>query len=184
MTSSSGNQQGESAETPSRSSIWDIEDLKGLGRSELWRLGGYIPGISRFRATKKPSLSPLTGRDEELGALRERWRLASEGNAQVMRIEGDAGGIWAGARIDERSGVAPAWRHPGYQCMLRRQTAAYHPLIEQLEHMSGIQRNRSASGTWRNSEIFRVRGGYRAIVSVAGACGLTGSSRSQPQMES
>ena len=32
-----------------------------------------------------------------------------------------------------------------YQCMLRRQTAAYHPLIEQLECMSGIQRNRSAS---------------------------------------
>ena len=29
--------------------------------------------------------------------------------------------------------------------MLRRQTAAYHPLIEQLERMSGIQRNRSAS---------------------------------------
>ena len=33
--------------------------------------GGYTPGISRFEATQRPRLSPLTGRDEELGALRE-----------------------------------------------------------------------------------------------------------------
>jgi len=32
-----------------------------------------------------------------------------------------------------------------YQCMLRRQTAAYHPLVEQLERVSGIQRHRPAS---------------------------------------
>ena len=67
------------------------QDLKGLGAQRVWRLGGYIPGISRFEATQRPRLSPLTGRDEELGALRERWRLASEGDAQVMLIEGDAG---------------------------------------------------------------------------------------------
>ena len=41
-------------------------DLKGLGAQRVWRLGGYIPGISRFEATQKPRLSPLTGRDEEL----------------------------------------------------------------------------------------------------------------------
>ena len=122
-------------------------DLKGLGAQRVWRLGGYIPGISRFEATQKPSLSPLTGRDEELGALRERWRLASEGNAQVMRIEGDAG-IGKSRLVRELMNEVASHQHgviQSYQCMLRRQTAAYHPLIEQLERMSGIQRNRSAS---------------------------------------
>jgi class 3 adenylate cyclase/tetratricopeptide (TPR) repeat protein len=122
-------------------------DLKGLGAQRVWRLGGSIPGISRFEATKKPSLSPLTGRDEELGTLRERWRLASEGNAQVVRIEGDAG-IGKSRLVRELMNEVASQNHgviQSYQCMLRRQSAAYHPLIEQLECMSGIQRNRSAS---------------------------------------
>ena len=122
-------------------------DLKGLGAQRIWRLGGNIPGISRFEATKKPRLSPLTGRDEELGALRECWRLASEGNAQVMRIEGDAG-IGKSRLVRELMNEVASHQHgviQSYQCMLRRQAAAYHPLIEQLERMSGIQRNRSAS---------------------------------------
>ena len=66
-------------------------DLKGLGTQRVWRLGGYIPGISRFEAITKRRLSPLAGRDEELRALRNCWHLASEGNPQVIRIEGDAG---------------------------------------------------------------------------------------------
>jgi len=120
-------------------------DLKGLGAQRIWRLGGYMPGISRFEATKKPRLSPLTGRDEELGALRERWRLASEGNAQVVHIEGDAG-IGKSRLVRElMDEVASHHSVIHYQCMLRRQTAAYHPLIEQLERVSGIQRNRLAS---------------------------------------
>ena len=90
-------------------------------------------------------MSPLIGRDEELGALRERWRLASEGNAQVVRIEGDAG-IGKSRLVRElMDEVASHHSVIHYQCMLRRQTAAYHPLIEQLERVSGIQRNRSAS---------------------------------------
>ena len=122
-------------------------NLKGLRPQRVWRLRGSIPGISRFQANQKPRLSPLTGRDEELGALRERWRLASEGNAQVMRIEGDAG-IGKSRLVRELMNEVASHRHgviQSYQCMLRRQTAAYHPLIEQLECMSGIQRNRSAS---------------------------------------
>jgi class 3 adenylate cyclase/ABC-type transport system involved in cytochrome c biogenesis ATPase subunit len=144
-------------------------NLKGLGPQRVWRLGGYIPGISRFEATQKPSLSPLTGRDEELGVLRERWRLASEGNAQVMRIEGDAG-IGKSRLVRELMNEVASHHHgviQAYHCMLRRQTTAYHPLIEQLERLSGIQRNRSASenleklrhlaGTWGISSDHSVQ---------------------------
>ena len=129
-------------------------DLKGLEAQRVWRLRGSIPGISRFEATQKPSLSPLIGRDEELGALRERWRLASEGNAQVVRIEGDAG-IGKSRLVRELMNEVASHQHgviQSYQCTLRRQAAAYHPLIEQLERMSGIQRNRS---TGENLEKLR-----------------------------
>jgi class 3 adenylate cyclase/tetratricopeptide (TPR) repeat protein/ABC-type transport system involved in cytochrome c biogenesis ATPase subunit len=120
-------------------------DLKGLGAQRVWRLGGYIPGISRFEAITKRRLSPLTGRDEELRALRDCWHLASEGSPQVIRIEGDAG-IGKSRLVRElMDEVASHHSVIHYQCMLRRQTAAYHPLIEQLERMSGIRRNRSAS---------------------------------------
>jgi class 3 adenylate cyclase/tetratricopeptide (TPR) repeat protein len=120
-------------------------DLKGLGAQRVWRLGGYIPGISRFEAITKRRLSPLAGRDEELRALRNCWHLASERNPQVIRIEGDAG-IGKSRLVRElMDEVASHHSVIYYQCMLRRQTAAYHPLIEQLERMSGIQRNCSAS---------------------------------------
>ena len=82
----------------------------------------------------------------------------------MIRIEGDAG-IGKSRLVRVMDEVAS--HHHGviqsYQCMLRRQTAAYHPLIEQLECMSGIQRNRSASENLEKLRHLSSAWGYRAI---------------------
>jgi class 3 adenylate cyclase/ABC-type transport system involved in cytochrome c biogenesis ATPase subunit len=156
------------------------QDLKGLGAQQVWRLGGHIPGISRFEAAKKPSLSPLTGRDEELGTLCERWRLASEGNVQVVCIEGDAG-IGKSRLVRELVDEVASHHHgvvQTYQCMLRRQTAAYHPLIEQLERVSAIQRHRSASENLEKLQHLSSSWGIssdRSVQALAVLLGLTES---------
>ena len=62
-----------------------------------------------------------------------------------------------------------------YQCMLRRQTAAYHPLIEQLECMSGIQRNRSASENLEKLRHLSSAWGISSDKSVEALAVLLGS---------
>ena len=94
-----------------------------------------------------------------------------------MRIEGDAG-IGKSRLVRELMNEVASHQHgviQSYQCMLRRQTAAYHPLIEQLECMSGIQRNRSASENLEKLRHLSSAWGISSDKSVAGACGLTGA---------
>ena len=46
---------------------------------------------SRFRARTPGALTPLLGRDDELGVLQDRWADAQAGKGQVVLLQGDAG---------------------------------------------------------------------------------------------
>jgi class 3 adenylate cyclase/tetratricopeptide (TPR) repeat protein len=135
--------------------------LKGFGPQRVWRLGGSIPGMNRFEANRGLGLSPLTGRDDELRALREHWRVAREGTARVVCVEGDAG-IGKSRLVRELVDEVASDHHfviQSYQCILRRQNAAYFPVIEHLERASGIQRNHSAREKLeRLRQLLRDRG--------------------------
>ena len=61
-----------------------------------------------------------------LRALRDRWRLASEGDSQVIRIEGDAG-IGKSRLVRELVDEVVSHQHgvvQAYQCLLRRQNGS------------------------------------------------------------
>ena len=49
------------------------------------------PAGSRFEAVSAVELSPLTGRDQEIGLLKERWEQAQEGMGQVVLLVGEPG---------------------------------------------------------------------------------------------
>jgi class 3 adenylate cyclase/tetratricopeptide (TPR) repeat protein len=68
-------------------------DLKGVAKSShIYRVAGVSQAESRFDAAAQRGLTPLVGREEEVGALVEAWRQArAEGRGRVVVVTGEAG---------------------------------------------------------------------------------------------
>jgi class 3 adenylate cyclase/predicted ATPase/MoxR-like ATPase len=66
--------------------------VKGVAQPvELFLIEKIAPAGDRFEAVSPVELSPLTGRDQEIGLLRERWEQAQEGMGQVVLLVGEPG---------------------------------------------------------------------------------------------
>src|SRR5712692_8060536 len=66
--------------------------LKGLSTPlSLYRVVGESAAQSRFEVAVRTGLTPLVGRDLEVGLLRERWAQAKGGDGQVVLLSGEAG---------------------------------------------------------------------------------------------
>lgn len=76
---------------------FDYEDLggqtlKGIAQpTHAYRILGMSQAASRFDAASGESLTPLVGREQELGLLLERWALAQDGEGQVVLLSGEPG---------------------------------------------------------------------------------------------
>jgi len=98
--------------------------------------------VGRFEATHAQAvLTPLIGRDEELGLLLARWRLAREGEGQLVQLCGDAG--IGKSRLTHRlreilgSDGASAL---SFHCSPYHANSPLFPVVEHLERVAGIQR--------------------------------------------
>jgi class 3 adenylate cyclase/tetratricopeptide (TPR) repeat protein len=66
--------------------------LKGFaGPIRAWAVVGEGKAESRFEALHGTMLTPLVGREHELGILLERWSWASDGDGQVVLLAGEPG---------------------------------------------------------------------------------------------
>ena len=66
--------------------------LKGVSEPvPVFRVRGEGRAHSRFEVVAERGLTPMVGREEEIGLLMKRWRLAKEGEGQVALISGEAG---------------------------------------------------------------------------------------------
>src|SRR5437762_574454 len=66
--------------------------LKGLDHPErIWRVleVGRLP--SRFEAARSEGVTPLVGREKEIGVLLNRWQLANEGEGQAVLLRAEPG---------------------------------------------------------------------------------------------
>lgn len=87
------------------------------------------------------NLTPLVGRDQELGLLLERWTLACEGRGQVVLLSGDAGLgksrlVWElRQRIDVAAGRLEGHASPFYR------DSAFHPILQWLDQWIGADPN-------------------------------------------
>ena len=77
---------------------FDYEDLgeqtlKGIARpTHAYRILGVSEAASRFEAAHgEAGLTPLVGREQEIGLLLERWALAQDGEGQVVLLSGEPG---------------------------------------------------------------------------------------------
>ena len=120
-------------------------DLKGISQSvRAYHVRGESGAPSHFEAVAQEGLTPLVGREEEIGLLLKRWEQAKENEGQVVLLSAEAG---AG-----KSRIVRAFReHLGeephsrilYYCSPYHQHSAFYPAIEQFNRALRFDQNDS-----------------------------------------
>ncbi len=115
-------------------------ELKGFSRPiHAWRVVSPITSERRFIATRGDHLTPLVGREHEIGLLYERWEQAKEGEGQVVLLSGEAG--IGKSRVAETLLERTEADNPvclRYQCSPYHTNSILHPVIEQMERAAQI----------------------------------------------
>src|SRR5207237_2734334 len=66
--------------------------LKGFAQPlEVYQVLSESTARSRLEAVGSTGLTPLVGREQEVGLLRERWAQVKDGVGQVVLLSGEAG---------------------------------------------------------------------------------------------
>jgi class 3 adenylate cyclase/predicted ATPase len=117
---------------------------------------------SRLEAVGSAGWTPLVGREQEIGLLRERWAQVKDGLGQVVLLSGEAG-IGKSRLVQvlkEHVAAEPqAWLTP-CQCSPYYQHTALYPLIELLERVAlRFEREESPPQKLRKLEGFVVQYG-------------------------
>ena len=116
--------------------------LKGFAEPlAVWRVEGEGRAEGRFEALHGEHLTPLVGREHELGILLERWAWARDGDGQVVLLAGEPG-IGKSRMIRtlrERLGDEPHTPLSHY-CSPHHTNSALYPVIDLLERAARLDR--------------------------------------------
>ncbi len=118
--------------------------LKGVSEPVcLSRVVGTRTTESRFDASRSEvALTPLVGREEEVGLLLRRWQEAKEGEGQVMLVGGEPGiGKSRLTRVLRERLGQERYMAVRYQCSPYHVNSALYPIIEQFERAAGFARD-------------------------------------------
>lgn len=123
-----------------------VHALKGFELPvRAWRALRSSAAASRFDAARAPRLTPFVGRSQEIALLIEKWRLAAQGQGQVVLVTGEAGigKSRLAETLLERIGATP---HGvlRFQCSAYHTNSALHPFLQEFERAAGIDRADSA----------------------------------------
>jgi hypothetical protein len=130
--------------------LFECEDLgpqtvKGLSMPlSLYRVVGESTAQSRFEVAVRAGLTPLVGREAELGLLRQRWEQAKTGAGQVVLLSGEPG-IGKSRLVQElkeqlaHEGVT----HIEFRCSPYHQNSALYPIIDHLQRLLQFAREDS-----------------------------------------
>lgn len=136
-----------------------VHALKGIREPvQAWRVLGPGHAASRFDAATSGRLTPMVGRDRELGMLVDRWELAQSGKGQVFLLQGEPGigkSRMLGAFRDRLGrGSDDALQ---YQCSPFHVDSAYYPFIERLQHVMGFERADGVDERLRKVERYLIQ---------------------------
>src|SRR5438876_1533720 len=129
--------------------------LKGLAQPlAVYRVLYESMARSRLDVVGSTGLTPLVGREQEVGLLRERWAQVKDGLGQVVLLSGEAG-IGKSRLVQvlqEHVAAEPqAWLTP-CQCSPYYQNTALYPLIDLLERVA-LQFDREESPQQKLSKL-------------------------------
>ncbi len=143
----------------------DKQTLKGIVLpTQAFRVQGVNEAVTRFEAATMEGLTPLVGREQEIGLLMERWELAQEGEGQVVLLCGEPG-IGKSRILSvlrerlEAKGVATR----RYQCSPYYLNTAFYPLIDNFERAINFEYDESPESKLDKLEALMV-GRYGAPV--------------------
>ena len=109
--------------------------LKGIAAtSRAYGILGVSGAASRFEAATHAGVSPLVGREHEIGMLLDRWQDARAGHGRLVMLNGEAG-IGKSRMVSalcerlESMGVGTM----RFQCSPFHVNSAFHPSIDALE---------------------------------------------------
>src|SRR5947209_9433890 len=137
--------------------------LKGFAQPlEVYQVLSESTARSRLDVASSSGLTPLVGREQEVGLLRERWAQVKEGLGQVILLSGEAG-IGKSRLVQvlkEHVAAEPqVWLTP-CQCSPYYQNTALYPLIDLLERVAlRFEREESSAQKLRKLEGFLVQYG-------------------------
>ena len=113
--------------------------MKGIAQPlEVYQVLYESTARSRLEAAGSTGLTPLVGREQEVGLLRERWAQVKDGFGQVVLLSGEAG-IGKSRLVqvlkEQVATEAQAWLTP-CQCSPYYQNTALYPMIDLLERVA------------------------------------------------
>lgn len=117
-------------------------ELKGFAKSvEAWRVVRALRGSSRFDSARGSRLTGFVGREQEIDLLRERWRLATAGEGQVVVFSGEPGiGKSRILREFEEAVDSKSRETVHLQCSPYGANTAFHPIVDYLYAAAGFER--------------------------------------------
>jgi TOMM system kinase/cyclase fusion protein len=112
--------------------------LKGLAQPlEVYQVLSESTARSRLDVASRTGLTPLVGREQEVGVLLERWAQVKDGVGQVVLLSGEAG-IGKSRLVqvlkDQVATEPQAWLTP-CQCSPYYQHSALYPIIDLVERV-------------------------------------------------
>jgi predicted ATPase/class 3 adenylate cyclase len=144
--------------------------LKGVAQPlEVYQVLYESMARSRLEAVGSAGLTPLVGREQEIGLLLERWAQVKDGTGQVVLLRGEAG-IGKSRLVQvlqEQVAAEPqAWLTP-CQCSPYYQHTALYPMIELLERVAlCFEREESPAQKLHKLEGFLVQYGLPLVEAV------------------
>jgi TOMM system kinase/cyclase fusion protein len=137
--------------------------LKGFAQPmEVYQVVYESTARSRLEAVGSTGLTPLVGRDQEIGLLLERWAQVKDGLGQVVLISGEAGigkSRLVQVLTEHVASEPQAWLTP-CQCSPYYQNTALYPMTDLLERVAlRFDREESPEQKLRKLEGFLVQYG-------------------------
>jgi pimeloyl-ACP methyl ester carboxylesterase len=113
--------------------------LKGFSQPvRAWRVLGKSAAEGRFEAMHSGQLTPLLGREHELGLLLDRWERAKSGEGQVVLLSGEPGiGKSRIVRALRERLAGEPYTPLSHYCSPYYVNTALYPIISMLERASG-----------------------------------------------
>ena len=118
-------------------------EVKGIAEPvRAWRVIAVSAAASRFEASQGAALTPLVGREQDIGLLLERWQLAQDGEGQVVLLSGEPGigksRILSALHERLEAQGAQALR---FQCSPYYLNSALYPSIDNFERVLKFSRD-------------------------------------------
>ena len=144
------------------------QSLKGVTEPvRLWHITGVSAVASRFEAATQGALTPLVGREHEVALLLERWRLAQDGEGQVVLLSGEPGiGKSRSLRALRERLQAEVRSTLLLQCSPYYVNSAFYPTIDNFERALKFGRDESPESKLDKLEALLVESYRRPLDDV------------------